>query len=50
MTAVRNRRSRAVMERLGFAHVPELDFEHPRVPPDSPIRHHVLYRRQAPAT
>ncbi len=47
MTTVRNRRSRAVMERLGFVHVPALDFDHPRVPPDSPIRPHVVYRRQA---
>ena len=47
-TARINRRSRAVMERLGFTYVPELDFEHPRVPPDSPVRHHVLYRRTAP--
>ena len=48
MTTVRNRRSRAVMERLDFTHDPSGDFDHPRVPPDSPIRPHVLYRRQAP--
>jgi RimJ/RimL family protein N-acetyltransferase len=44
MTAVTNLRSRAVMERLGFAHDPADDFDHPRVP-DGPVRRHVLYRR-----
>ncbi len=43
-TAAINARSRAVMERLGFAHDPADDFDHPRVP-DGPIRRHVLYRR-----
>lgn len=43
-TAVLNRRSRAVMERLGMERVPGGDFEHPRVPVGSPLQHHVLYR------
>jgi RimJ/RimL family protein N-acetyltransferase len=43
-TAAVNARSRAVMERLGFAHDPADDFDHPRVP-EGPIRRHVLYRR-----
>jgi RimJ/RimL family protein N-acetyltransferase len=42
-TAVLNRRSRAVMERLGMIESPET-FEHPRVPIDSPLRTHCLYR------
>jgi RimJ/RimL family protein N-acetyltransferase len=46
-TAVRNRRSRAVMERLGMTHDPAEDFEHPALPEDSPLRRHVLYRRGA---
>ncbi|MFC5826608.1 GNAT family N-acetyltransferase [Nonomuraea insulae] len=44
MTAVRNTRSRAVMERLGMTRDPAEDFDHPRVPRDSPILRHVLYR------
>ncbi|GAC1590382.1 MAG: GNAT family N-acetyltransferase [Acidimicrobiales bacterium] len=43
-TAVSNLRSRAVMMRLGMHQDPGGDFDHPRVPADSPIRHHVLYR------
>ncbi|WP_433257356.1 GNAT family N-acetyltransferase [Streptosporangium sp. CA-135522] len=44
MTAVANLRSRAVMERLGMTRDPADDFDHPRVPVDSPLRPHVLYR------
>jgi RimJ/RimL family protein N-acetyltransferase len=44
ITAAINRRSRAVMERLGMAHNPELDFDHPKVPADSPLLRHVTYR------
>jgi len=32
------------MERLGMTRDPADDFEHPRLPPDSPLRTHVLYR------
>ena len=42
-TAVGNRRSRAVMERLGM-HNAEQNFEHPSVPESSPVREHCLYR------
>jgi RimJ/RimL family protein N-acetyltransferase len=45
ITAVTNTRSRAVMERLGMIHEPELDFEHPRVPDGSPLKAHVTYRK-----
>ncbi|HTT83048.1 MAG TPA: GNAT family N-acetyltransferase, partial [Rhizomicrobium sp.] len=41
--AVGNVRSRRLMERLGMARVRELDFEHPDLPPDSPLRPHVVY-------
>lgn len=41
-TTVRNRRSRAVMERLGMRE--DGEFEHPGVPPGSPLRQHCLYR------
>lgn len=41
-TAVANRRSRAVMERLGMQEGGS--FEHPSVPVGSPLREHSLYR------
>jgi RimJ/RimL family protein N-acetyltransferase len=41
-TAVRNRRSRAVMERLGMQTAGR--FEHPAVPEESGLREHWLYR------
>lgn len=44
MTTVRNRRSRAVMERLGMTRDPADDFEFPSLPPGDPLRPHVLYR------
>lgn len=49
ITNVGNRASRSVMERLGMAHHPDLDFAHPNVPADSPLLPHVTYcieRRQ----
>lgn len=42
-TALDNRRSRAVMERLGM-HEDALVFEHPTLPPGHPLRPHCLYR------
>ena len=43
ITSVDNRRSRAVMERLGMIYRTELDFEHPRVAEGNPLRPHVAY-------
>jgi RimJ/RimL family protein N-acetyltransferase len=43
-TAEGNVRSRRVMERLGMHHDTADDFDHPRLPEDSPLRRHVLYR------
>jgi len=43
-TALLNRRSRAVMERLGMIHNPKDDFDHVGVPEADPLRPHVLYR------
>ncbi len=43
-TAVRNLRSRHVMERLGMHRDARDDFEHPKMPEASPLRPHVLYR------
>lgn len=42
-TVTGNLRSRAVMERLGMKADPQC-FDHPAVPPGSPLRRHVLYR------
>ena len=47
-TTTSNDRSRAVMERLGMAHDPSGDFDHPGVPAGSPLRRHVLYRLSRP--
>ena len=44
ITTSENRASRAVMERLGMEYLPELDFDHPQVPADSPLLSHVTYR------
>ncbi|MCG8029062.1 MAG: GNAT family N-acetyltransferase [Candidatus Thiodiazotropha taylori] len=42
-TAVANRRSRRVMERLGMGDSAE-NFEHPAIPPGHHLRQHCLYR------
>ena len=42
-----NRPSWRLMERLGMR--PDGEFEHPRLPPDHPLRRHLLYRLAAPA-
>jgi RimJ/RimL family protein N-acetyltransferase len=47
-TVPANRRSRAVMERLGMVRNPHEDFEHPRLPPQHALRRHVLYRLRRP--
>lgn len=47
-TVPANRRSRAVMERLGLHHEPAFDFEHPRLDPGHPLRPHVFYRMRRP--
>jgi RimJ/RimL family protein N-acetyltransferase len=39
-----NLASRAVMERIGMAHDPAGDFDHPELEIESPLRRHVLYR------
>jgi len=43
-TVLANRRSRAVMERLGMSRMPNYDFEHPLLEEGHPLRRHVLYR------
>jgi len=43
-TTPSNRRSRAVMERIGMTHDPREDFDHPEVAAGHPLCRHVLYR------
>jgi RimJ/RimL family protein N-acetyltransferase len=45
-TVPANRRSVAVMERLGMR--ADGEFDHPRLPPGHPLRRHVLYRLARP--
>jgi RimJ/RimL family protein N-acetyltransferase len=44
MTAVRNERSRRVMERLGMTYNAADDLDHPNIVAGHPLRQHVLYR------
>jgi RimJ/RimL family protein N-acetyltransferase len=46
-TTPANRRSQKLMERLGFAHDPREDFDHPSLPDGHALRRHVLYRKRA---
>ncbi len=43
-TVAANRRSRAVMKRIGMHHAAADDFDHPHIPEGHPMRRHVLYR------
>lgn len=43
ITAETNTRSRGLMSRLGMAHRPELDFDHPNVADGSALKRHVVY-------
>lgn len=45
-TARENRRSIAVMQRIGMTRNEDDDFEHPNLPAGHPLRPHVLYRIQ----
>lgn len=44
LTVPSNERSRRVMERIGMAHDPADEFDHPNLPEGAPLRRHVLYR------
>lgn len=48
ITSRRNAKSRGLMERLGMAHVPELDFAHPLFAEGDPLRDTVTYRIARP--
>ena len=43
-TTVSNEASQRVMKRIGMTRNPADDFDHPGLPPDHPLRRHVLYR------
>ena len=47
-TTVANSRSRAVMTAIGMTHDPADDFDHPKLPRDSQLCRHVLYRTRMP--
>ena len=42
-TVPANERSWRVMERLGMTRSPHHDFDHPLLPPESPLRRHITY-------
>jgi RimJ/RimL family protein N-acetyltransferase len=43
-TAVQNKRSRRVMEKIGMHYNPKDDFDHPKSPEEHPLKRQVLYR------
>jgi RimJ/RimL family protein N-acetyltransferase len=45
-TAAANLRSQKLMRRLGFAHDPQEDFDHPALPEGHILCRHVLYRKK----
>ncbi|MEO7422068.1 MAG: hypothetical protein ABIU87_06720 [Ornithinibacter sp.] len=49
VTTEGNRRSRAVMARLGMVHDASDDFDHPSIAAGEPLRRHVLYRLARPS-
>jgi RimJ/RimL family protein N-acetyltransferase len=42
-TGTTNFRSQAVMGRLGMTRTPELDFDHPALPDDHPLKRHIVF-------
>ena len=50
VTALGNKASRRVMEKLGMTHRPDLDFDHPRVPAGHPHVRHTLYQLRNPTS
>jgi RimJ/RimL family protein N-acetyltransferase len=49
-TVPANRPSWRLMERLGMARCADLDFAHPRFPPDHPLSGHITYVIERPAS
>lgn len=50
ITVPANERSWRVMERLGMTRRPDLDFAHPKFPPDHPLSRHVTYVKERPGS
>ena len=48
ITVPTNVRSRRVMEKIGMKHIPELAFDHPRIPEGHALKRHVLYSLRNP--
>ena len=44
MSVTTNAPSHRVMERIGLSPWPEMDFDHPRVPVDWPLKRHIVHR------
>lgn len=49
ITVPANVRSWGLMERLGMQRHVDLDFQHPAVPPESPLYDHVTYSIRNPS-
>jgi RimJ/RimL family protein N-acetyltransferase len=49
ITTPTNTRSWGLMERLGMARRNDMDFDHPAVPDDSPLKPHITYEARRPA-
>jgi len=49
ITSKNNLRSRGVMERLGMTYLPDMDFDHPAVDPESDLLRHVTYCTKEPS-
>ena len=44
ITVPQNKASRRIMEKIGLHYSSNEDFDHPKLPKNSPLRRHVLYR------
>jgi RimJ/RimL family protein N-acetyltransferase len=47
-TGATNRRSQAVMVRLGMRRMPDLDFDHPNLAVDHPLHRHIVFVAKRP--
>lgn len=47
MTNLANERSWRLMEKIGLVRQPHLDFDHPNLAADDPLRPHIVYAREA---
>ena len=47
-TGAANLRSQAVMVRLGMTRTPDLDFDHPKLAADHPLKRHIVFVAKRP--